>query len=205
MEKRLFEQAKRIQALAKTGLNYTENHYDVERFEELYQISSDILAKLTHLKLEQTLSVLAEEPEYPTPKTDIRAVVFKEEKILLVKESSDERWALPGGWADIGYSPAEVAVKEVEEEAGLQVEATRLLAVLDNCFHGHPPSLHHIYKIFIACQILGGSLRPSPDILDVGFFKQEDLPPLSQGRVSEEEIIQMFAYRQDANKEVWWD
>lgn len=201
----LLDKAKRIQALAKTGLNYSPNHYDIERFEELYQISLDMIQQLTDLDEPLSQIHIESEKEYPTPKVDIRAVVFKENQMLLVQESNDRHWALPGGWGDIGYTPAEVAVKEVKEEAGLDVKVNRLVAVLDNRFHGHRPSMIHVYKIFIWCELLGGSLAPSPDIVDAQFFAADALPPLSLGRITPEEVNFMFTLLDNPNQEIWLD
>src|SRR5699024_11339969 len=99
---------------------------------------------------------LAYETGYDTPKDDVRPVVFKDDKILKVKEDGDNLWAIPGGWGDIGLSPSEVAVKEVQEESGYEVKTTKLIAIFDKKFHPHPPSAYHVYKIMIQCEIVGG-------------------------------------------------
>ncbi|MDB4584792.1 NUDIX hydrolase N-terminal domain-containing protein, partial [Draconibacterium sp.] len=122
-----FEKIKRIQALAEIGLEFSEIPYDQERYQELKDISVELLEKLTDVPIEKIIPVIEERNGYKTPKVDIRAVVFNEkDQILLIQEKVDGRWAMPGGWTDISYSPAEVAEKECMEEAGLKVKATRL-------------------------------------------------------------------------------
>lgn len=140
MEKhRFLNLTKRIQAIAQAGITYTENPYDMERFEELRTISVALMHLITDEKVEVIRDLFASQTGYQTPMVDIRAVVFHENKILLVKESADGRWALPGGWADVGYTPSEVAAKEVREEAGIEVTPNRILAIVDKKCHDHPP------------------------------------------------------------------
>ena len=127
-----------LQALAQTGLTYSKDPYDLERFEAVRKISTDMMSLLTTHPVEELKDLFANETGYQTPKVDIRAVVFREGKILLVQEKMDEKWALPGGWADIGLSPTEVAEKETQEEAGLKVQAQRLLGIWDRSRHPHP-------------------------------------------------------------------
>jgi ADP-ribose pyrophosphatase YjhB (NUDIX family) len=194
----ILEYAKRIQALSQIGLTYSPNPYDLERYTELKEIGLKLMELTTQLSIEQLQVHFSDKKEYITPKVDVRAVVFNEAgDILLVKESADGRWSLPGGWADIGYSPREVAVKEVREETGLEVRSTRLLAVLDKSKHPHPPALEYAYKIFVECLPLSGHLGGSFDILDCGWFAQDNIPPLSLERITHEQIDLMFDYRKD--------
>lgn len=143
----LLDIAKRLQAIAQAGITYSISDYDLERYNELQNISIDILKKLTDENVDKIKNLFTNETGYQTPKTDVRAVIFKDNKILMVKEKSDNSWSLPGGWSDIGYSPSEVVVKEVKEEAGLEVKAKKLLAVFDKKFHPHPPSLYQKVQI----------------------------------------------------------
>ena len=145
------ELAKRLQAMAQSGLAYCNNPYDKERYEELRDISADIMASHTDMDGELVKNLFCNETGYQTPKVDIRGVVFQENKILMVREKLDGAWALPGGWADIGFTPGEIAAKEIMEEAGLEVKPIRLLAVYDKKCHPHPPSPYHVYKMFILC------------------------------------------------------
>ena len=204
--KSLTEIAARIRALARTGLTYASNEYETDRYKELDGLSMQMLALLSEQKVDSVKACFVLQKEYVTPKVDIRAVVFNEQgQILLVRERSDGRWSLPGGWADVGYSPREIAVKEVREETGLEVRAVRLLAVTDQKSQPHPPALHYAYKFFIWCEITGGQWTETFDILDKGFFDPDQLPPLSEERVLESQIRLMYEYRADPEKPVWLD
>src|SRR5699024_40279 len=145
------EWAKQLQSIAQAGLTYSKDKYDLERFDMIRNISVEMLASQTNIENTVIRELFANETGYATPKVDVRAVVFQENKILIVKEETDNAWALPGGWGDIGLSPSEVAVKEVQEESGFEVKATKLIAVLDKKYHSHPLSAYHVYKIFIQC------------------------------------------------------
>jgi len=204
-ENDLLNIAKRIKALAQTGLIYSDNEYSTERYNELAGLSDSIASIVTG----NTITVLDNfsiEPDYVTPKVDIRAVVFNDkDEILLVQERADGGWAIPGGWADVGFSPSEVAVKEVKEETGLDIEPVRLLAVMDKKRHPHPPHTHYVYKIFILCDLKGGSFNTAFDILDKGFFAKDNLPPLSEERTLKSQINLMFEYKNDPLKTVYTD
>ncbi|MGZ9586731.1 NUDIX hydrolase [Paenibacillus marinisediminis] len=199
--------AKQIQAIAQTGLTYTKDVYDAERYEELRQMSVEILSAYTlgSISSEKIELAFASDTGYATPKVDVRAVVFQENKILLVREKLDGAWSLPGGWADIGYTPSEVAVKEAQEESGYVVEPVRLLAVLDKKRHNHPPDLYHIYKMFILCRIVGGEAHSGVETSAVEFFGEDALPELSYERNTEAQIKMMFEYLRDPDKEVMLD
>lgn len=200
-EKELLNIAARIRSLAQIGLVYSTSEYDTERYEELQTLGDRITALVSGYTLSDIQSCFRTEKDYVTPKVDIRAVVFNDKNgILLVQEKSDGCWSLPGGWADIGFSPKEIAVKEVKEETGLDVTAVKLLAVLDKKCHNHPPATHYAYKIFILCEITGGSFRPVFDIAGQGFFTQDELPPLSEERVLESQIHLMFEYKNNPGK-----
>ncbi|MGI2297420.1 NUDIX hydrolase [Paenibacillus sp. GXUN7292] len=205
MEHKWLEWSKQLQAIAQSGLTYCKDPYDKERYEQLRDISVDILASYTGISHEKIKLTFASDTGYATPKVDVRAVIFHKDQILLVREKSDNAWALPGGWADIGYSPAEVAMKEVQEEAGLLVEPIKLLAVLDKKCHQHPPDPFHVYKIFIHCAIIGGELTGGLETSEVAFFSEHSLPELSQSRNTKSQIISMFEYLKDPNKAVLFD
>lgn len=132
IEKELLEIAQKIRALSQTGLVYSDNEYNTERYEELLHLSNSMTALISGNDVSVIEGCFRIEDDYVTPKVDVRAVVFNDKnEILLVQERADGGWAIPGGWADVGYSPTEVAVKEVKEETGLNVEPIRLIAVLD--------------------------------------------------------------------------
>ncbi|MDF2936868.1 MAG: ADP-ribose pyrophosphatase [Paenibacillaceae bacterium] len=194
MDPQWLKWAKQIQAISQSGLAYVKDIYDKERYEMLRELAVEIMEQHSDADKEQIRAAFASDTGYATPKTDIRAVVMKEGKLLLVRERTDGGWSLPGGWADVGYSPFQVAVKETREESGYEVKAERLLAVLDKQFHGHPPSPWHCYKIFIACSLVGGEAAGGQGTLEtseVGFFSPGKLPPLSLERNTEEQVLTM--------------
>lgn len=192
MQLKWLEWAKQIQAISQAGLAYSKDMYDLERFEMLRDLSVEILSEYTGVEQEQVRSLFAGEKGYATPKVDVRAVVFRDERLLLVREKADGDWALPGGWADIGLSPKEVAAKEVLEESGLIVEPVRLLGVLDKKFHDHPPEPWHVYKMFILCEETGGEARAGMETLEVGFFSKDRLPALSRERNTLKQVQWLF-------------
>lgn len=183
---------KRIQAIAQGGLTYSQSEYDLERYEELRQISIEMLAKLSDEPIEKIKLEFASEKGYQTPKVDVRAVCFKDDKILLVKEKSDGKWSLPGGWCDIGYSPSQMAIKEVWEESGYKVEVLKLLALYDKECHGHPMDIYHVYKLFFLCNIVGGEAKSSIETSEIDFFSMEELPELSLNRNTYEQLEKVY-------------
>jgi ADP-ribose pyrophosphatase YjhB (NUDIX family) len=188
-EKVLITLAQRIRAISQTGLSYSNNEYEIERCKELIEISNRIVSLVTGINEKIIDTCYIPQKEYVTPKVDIRAVVFNEKgEILLVQEKEDGCWALPGGWADVGFTPKEIAVKETKEETGLDVRAVRLLAVMDKRCHAYPASPFYVYKFFIHCELLGGTFNETFDILDKNFFALDNLPPLSLRRILPEQI-----------------
>ncbi len=199
MEKefRLIEISKRMRALAQSALTYVDDEYQRERYNEYLGLSDQIMAEVTGYKLKEIKDCFHLQKEYATPKVDIRAVIFNDKnEILMIRESEDGLWALPGGWADIGCSPKEVAVKEAKEETGFDVEVIRLLAVLDTKNHNHPQQPFYIYRMYYLCNITGGEFTNAFDILDKGFFAIDNLPPLSEKRGSRETIDMMFRLKE---------
>lgn len=197
--------AKQIQSIAQAGLTFSTNKYDTERYNQLREISIKIVNEFTGIDMQKIKDIFASETGYQTPKVDVRGVVFREEKILMVRETIDGLWSIPGGWADVGLTPTQVAVKEVREESGLEVQASRLLAVLDKRSHTHPPDLFHVYKIFILCNETGGELTNGMETSDVGFFGLNNLPPLSLTRITREQIELMYEFKNNPGKEVICD
>lgn len=205
MSNYLIEVAKKLQALSQSGLTYCKDKYDIERYEELRDLSSEIMNKISHTPIEEIKDLFARETGYATPKVDIRGVVFKDNKVLMVKEELDNKWSLPGGWADVGLSPSEIIVKEIKEEASILTKPKKLLAVLDKKCHPHPPSPYHTYKLFILCEFLSGEIYPGIETSDVGFFSLEELPPLSLGRNTRTQIEMIFDFLTDPNKDTIFD
>lgn len=202
MEPKWLEWAKQMQAIAQTGLTYAKDIYDIERYEQLRQLSIDIVSDYSMAGEDKIKLTFASDTGYATPKVDIRAVVFKQDRILLVREKIDGAWSLPGGWADIGLSPSEVAVKEVQEESGYTVTPIRLLAILDKKFHNHPPEPYHIYKMFIQCEIVGGDAQTGIETSAVDFFDEHHLPELSVERNTRKQLQLMFEYHRNPSKAV---
>jgi ADP-ribose pyrophosphatase YjhB (NUDIX family) len=198
------ELAQSLQSIAQAGLTYSKDKYDVERFDQIKQLAVSIVHEHAEAPLEKVQQLFDLEEGYLTPKVDVRGAIFREDKILLVKETIDDCWALPGGWADVGYTASEVIVKEVSEESGLDVNVNRLLAVLDKKCHPHPPDLYYVYKIFFLCDEIGGTLKKGMETSDVQFFALHNLPELSTGRNTKNQIEMMFSLR-DRPGEVLFD
>jgi ADP-ribose pyrophosphatase YjhB (NUDIX family) len=197
--------AKEIQSIAQAGLTYSENKYDRDRYRQLRKLSVRIMNEYTEVPMDKIYDLFANEDGYQTPKVDVRAVIFRSGKILMVRESIDGLWTLPGGWADVGYSPFEVAAKEVFEEAGIEVYPKRLLAVFDKMKHKHPPDRYHVYKLFILCDDSGRQVHPGMETTDVAWFERDNIPPLSLLRITEEQILYMFDFYDNPKKEVMCD
>jgi ADP-ribose pyrophosphatase YjhB (NUDIX family) len=191
--------AQRLQALAHTGLTFAESHFDQERYQEIQDLSLHMMANLTGEPVESLGVLFAAERNYPTPKVDVRAVLFRgTDEVLMVQEKMDGyRWTLPGGWADIGYTPFEIAVKEAWEETGLEVKAVRLLALLDKKMHAHPPQPWYVYKAFVLCQKVGGQLQAdTSETAAVRWVHESELPglELSTDRTTLSQLKQMFEF-----------
>ena len=189
------EWMKQLQAIAQNGLSYSQNEYDLERYRQIQQIIVDILKNHTNHDTAAINDFLSEETGYRTPKVDVRGVVFRDDSILLVKERSDGKWTLPGGWADVCLTPSENVVKEIFEESGYRTRAIKLLAVYDRDKHAHTPKFpYHVYKFFFLCEIIGGSPQTSIETEDVKFFKEDEIPSLSLSKVTPEQIARMFVF-----------
>jgi ADP-ribose pyrophosphatase YjhB (NUDIX family) len=189
--------AQKLQAIAQAGLAYSKDPYDLERFQQLRGIAVNIVSNLTGASEESVRSEFALGSGYPTPKVDVRAVVFRDGNILLVRERSAGLWSLPGGWADIGQSPSEVATRETLEESGFKVRPVKLLALLDKAKLPHPPSLDYVYKLFMSCELEGGEPRVSHETDAVEFFDATSLPQLDSRRVTLTQVVRMFEHHGD--------
>lgn len=174
--------AREIQALAQTGRTYAENEYQIERYQRFTEIAAEIVAAHSNLEFTGLVQNFSQQPGYATPKVDVRGAVVRDGKILLIQERSDSHWALPGGWADVGETPAEMVVREVWEESGYEVKPQKVVGVYDANRSGRPLELFHAYKIVFLCDLIGGAGRPSLETLAVDFFPFDQLPPLSQNR-----------------------
>ena len=198
--------AQRIRALSQTALTYSINEYEIERSKELIEISHRITSIVSGVSEEEISACFTPIKEYITPKIDIRAVIFNDkDEILLVKEKADGRWALPGGWSDVGFTPTEIVVKETKEETGFDVNVVRLLAILDKRCYNHPTSTFYVYKACFLCEITGGNDELTFDILDRGFFALDSLPQLSLDRILPEQVELLNELRHDPDSKVYCD
>ncbi|MHC4534894.1 MAG: NUDIX hydrolase [Planctomycetota bacterium] len=206
MDPKWLDWAKRLQAVAQNGLTYAENHFDLERYERVQQIAAEILADKASVNTKDVIDLFVREKDYATPKVDVRGAAFRDDRILLVKESSDGNWALPGGWADVGESPSESIEREVWEETGFTVRAERLAAIYDRSKHPHKPLMHyHVYKLFFICEITGGEPTTSEETDEVAFFDKNNLPELSITKTLPEQIAKMFEYHHRPELPVYFD
>ncbi|MBV8142649.1 MAG: NUDIX hydrolase [Verrucomicrobia bacterium] len=198
--------ARELQAVAQTGLHFTESDYDRERYQKILDISIDVFANYSDETPTVIQGLFDNQAGYATPKVDVRGVVFRDGKLLLVQERSDELWTLPGGWADVNDSPSEAVEREVEEESGFQAKVERVLAIFDRSKHAHkPPFPFHVYKLFMLCRLEGGEARTTMETMGVDFFAENDLPPLSISRVTHEQIQFCFAAQKNPDSPCRFD
>lgn len=205
MEEKWLTWARKLQAIAQAGLEYSKDKYDIERFQQIRDLSVEILNEYTELSNEKIKDLFCNEVGYQTPKVDIRGVTFKDNKILLVKESIDGCWSLPGGWAEVDLSVKENVIKEAKEEAGVNVIPKRIIAVLDRNKNNKPIHAYGIYKIFVLCELIDGDFKKNIETEESGFFSLEELPPLSLGRNNEKQIEMCFKAKDDENFQVIFD
>ncbi len=199
--------AKRLLALAETGQHFTKDPFDRERYDEIAVMARKMLADLGHVPLSRIHGLITEHVAgYATPSIDIRGAVIRDGQILLVRERSDGRWAMPGGFADIGSSVAENIEREVWEEAGLRVRTDRLFALRHKAKHPYPPSSKDFYKIFLLCsQTDGSDPEAGLETDDVGFFAPDALPELSLNRVIEADINEAFRAHAESTRPTIFD
>jgi len=185
-----------IFSICKAGLAYTKNEYDVERYKRLLEINAEIIEKQSVLDKQSVMESFSMQAGYATPKIDVRGAVVREGKILLVKEKADGKWAMPGGWADLGDAPAETAAREVWEESGFTVKVDKLIGVYD-ANRIDPFEFYHAYKLIFLCSITGGERTTSIETLAVDFFDPNALPPLSENRTNKKMLDEVFAHVAD--------
>lgn len=197
--------ATEIQAIAQTGLSYSKDVYDWERYEKLVAISAQMMAHLTDLDENVAYKAFLQQKGYACPKLDVRAFFLKDDMVCLVQEAQDGKWSLPGGWADVNQTPSQCAIREVFEETGFRVDIDYLMAYWDTALHDHPPHWPYIYKAVFACNLKGGSRQISHEIKDVNFFSIDKLPTLSQYRITEKQIQQLYTLYKQGNKVTVFD
>lgn len=181
-----------IQSLAQAGLAYTNNVYDIERYERLREISAEMIASKSNINLEKAKELFCNETGYQTPKIDTRAVIFKNNKILLTHENNDT-WSLPGGWCDVLESVKTNTIKEVKEETGLDVETVKIIAIQDRNKHNKPIYAYGVCKVFVLCNILGGEFTKNIETTEIKYFSLEELPEnLAEEKTNKEQIEMCF-------------
>jgi len=196
---------RRILALARTGLHFSGPQYrsdenrefERERYDEIVQLASQWLANHSNAPIGELLASWTADDGYVTPKVDVRGAVFRENRVLLVRERSDGKWTLPGGWGDVNETPQQGVEKEIQQESGFTAKAIKLAAVYDRRTRNVPPSIFYIWKLFFICELTGGEPRVSNETDAVDFFPLDSLPPLSTGRVVQWQIERMYAHHRN--------
>jgi len=193
--------AKRLHALSSTGIHFTKDEFDKERYEEIQSIAAQMMSLIGEIPIQRIHDLVTTHSKgYVTPKIDVRGAVFLEDKLLLVREKSDGLWTLPGGFADVGLSAAQNIAKEIEEEAGIKTSARMLYQIRHKSKGAYDPDIRDFYKLFFVCEQLDeGGPSAGVETDEARYFDQSDLPPLSTGRVSEHDIELAWQFnRQEA-------
>ncbi len=198
------EWAKELQFLAQVGLAYTKDDFDRERFERIRTITAEMMSLQSGLPLEQVQGLFCNETGFQTPKLDTRAAIFSDNKILLVKEKNGT-WSMPGGWVDVMQTIKSNTVKEVREEAGLDVEAVRIIALQDRNKHNQPPYAYNVCKVFVLCKVLGGNFQSNMETVESRYFGLDELPVLAEEKNSREQIGMCFSACRDDDWQVKFD
>jgi len=192
MKGKWLQWASQLQSIAQAGLTFSNDRYDLDRYEKIRNITVEILHEYTDIDHNKIRDLFASETGYQTPKVDIRASVFKDDMILMVREKVDGAWSLPGGWADVNTSVGESAVRECLEEAGAHVKPKRIIAIHLANKHNNPLFPYTIYKVFVECELIENKFTDNTETLDAGFFRFESLPALSKGRNTRSQIEMCF-------------
>jgi ADP-ribose pyrophosphatase YjhB (NUDIX family) len=198
------EWAQEIFSLSQAGLTYSQNEFDIARYQRLQELTAEMIASQSEITKESVLTSFSMQAGYITPKVDVRGAVVRDGKILLIQERADGKWAMPGGWADLGNSPASVAEREVWEESGYRVKSEKVVAVID-ANRIEPFEFYHAYKLIFLCKLLDGEPRISYETLAVDFFDPDHLPALSSYRTDESMVQEVFAHIQDPNRPTAFD
>lgn len=198
MNKKWLEWAVELQSLAQAGLTYGKDVYDKERYERIRDISAEMMAYQTEIPLAKVKDLFCNETGYQTPKLDTRAAIFDREKILLVRENNG-KWSLPGGWVDVNVSVRENTVKEVREEAGLEVTADTIIAVQDRAKHNLPVYAYGVCKIFVLCSVTGGQFERNIETTGFQYFGENELPELAEEKNNEDQIRMCFEAHRSKN------
>ena len=202
---KLIKWAMEIQSLAQAGLAYTNNVYDIERYERLREISAEIIEEKSNLNLEKVKDLFCSETGYQTPKIDTRAVIFKDDKILLTHENNGT-WSLPGGWCDVLESVGSNTIKEVKEETGLDVETIKIISIQDRNKHNKPIYAYGVCKIFVLCNIIGGEFIENIETTEIRYFSLDEIPNnLAEEKTNREQIEMCFEAYKNVNWQTQFD
>ncbi len=197
--------AREIQAIGQTGCHFSANEFDRQRYTRLIELASEILAGYTHFPQEDLQESFLLQTGYATPKVDVRAAIFRDEQVLLVRERSDGGWSLPGGWADVNEAPAAMVEREVWEESGFHARAQKVIGVYESNHDREPLLVYHAYKVVFLCDLLDGEARPSNETSAVDFFPLDALPPFSVYRTQLRFIQEAFAHLHDPGRPAAFD
>jgi ADP-ribose pyrophosphatase YjhB (NUDIX family) len=189
--------AREVRAIAQTGLAFTADGFDQQRYQRLRELAALLMSQESAAEHESIIELLRQEKGYATPKVDVRGAAFEDGRVLIVREISDGKWTLPGGWADVNQSAGECVVREIAEESGFKARALKLAAVYDYQKRNPSPHIDSIYKMFFICEIVGGTACASDETSEVAFFARDELPPLSLGRTTAAQIDRMFEHREN--------
>ena len=191
-----------IQSLSQIGLTYTKDVYDRERYQRLREISAEMLAKKTEVSIEKVKDLFCHETGYQTPKLDTRAVIFRNNKILLVHENNGT-WSLPGGWCDVLESVKSNTEKEVREETGLNVKAVKIISIQDR---NKPVYAYGVCKIFVLCEVINGNFVENIETTEIRYFSLQDLPHnLAEEKTNKEQIEMCFKAYLNENWQTQFD
>ena len=199
----ILEWAKELQSLAQAGLFYGHDVYDKERYQRIREIAAEMMLMKTDVPVEKISGLFCGDVGYQTPKVDTRAAIFQDGKILLVCEKG--KWSMPGGWCEFNLSPADNTIKEVREEAGLDVTISKIIAVQDRDKHNQPPYAYGVVKIFYLCEVSGGSFTENIETTESRYFSLDELPLLAGEKCNEEQIRMCFDACQSENWIVQFD
>ena len=190
----------KLSALAQDGLTYGADAYDLDRCRQISRLAVELLAAVSGRPADELAIELGRDSGYATPKVDVRGAIFDDrERVLLMREKTDGRWSLPGGWADPGDAPSAAVTREILEETGYHSAAVKLIACWDRDLQGNlPPLPVHVYKLFFLCR-RSGAVQPPAELetLEVGWFGLGELPPLSLGRVNHRQLERTLAHHRD--------
>ena len=198
------EWAKELQFIGQVGLTYSHDPFDLERFERIREIAAEIMSHQSGIPVERVKELFCNEEGFQTPKLDSRAVIFKDGKILLVKEKNGT-WSLPGGWVDVNETIKTNTIKEVKEEAGLDVETVRIIAVQDRNQHNQPIYAYNVCKVFVLCNVLGGTFQPNIETTESRYFGLEEIPLLAEEKNNRKQLEMCFAAYLDEGWQVQFD